>query len=519
MLRRLALGLVVLVAAAAGYFFLGRTGEPAVVAVPPPPAEASTQQVHQFCGACHAYPPPDTFPRAAWRKEVKQGYDFYRDSRQVLAVPSAEAVARYYESRAPLELPPLSRTLAAHPSPVRWERLGLSMPGQPPSPAVSNVNLVHLFDKRKLDILVCDARMGRVFALKPYEQPPAWRLLGALRHPAHAEVVDLDGDGIKDILVADLGSFSPTDDRVGSVVWLRGAADGSFAAIPLLTGVGRVADVQAADFRGTGKMDLVVAVFGWRNTGEILFLENRTTDWTHPVFVPRVLDDRHGTIHVPVGDLTGDGRPDIVALISQEHETIVAFLNEGGGRFRKETIYSAPHPAFGSSGIQLVDLNKDGRLDVLYTNGDVLDRPYLLKPYHGIQWLENRGAFPFTHHPLAGFYGAHRAVAVDVDGDGDLDILAVSLLPPPELFPARRAQELDSIILLEQTAPGQFVRHVLESGKCDHVTCAAGDLYGDGRIHLVTGNFCLSKTYTRAEGIEIWKSDRRGTAPGSAKLN
>src|SRR5438309_583222 len=47
----------------------------------PPPAEASARQVHQFCGACHAYPPPDSFPRSAWRKQVRQGYDFFRDSR------------------------------------------------------------------------------------------------------------------------------------------------------------------------------------------------------------------------------------------------------------------------------------------------------------------------------------------------------------------------------------------------------------------------------------------------------
>ena len=63
-------------------------------------------------------------------------------------------------------------------------------------------------------------------------------------------------------------------------------------------------------------------------------------------------------------------------------------------RFRKETIYQAPHPAYGSTGIQLVDLDGDGRVDVLYTNGDVFD-DNILKPYHGIHWLQNQGRFPF----------------------------------------------------------------------------------------------------------------------------
>jgi hypothetical protein len=323
--------------------------------------------------------------------------------------------------------------------------------------------------------------------------------------PAHAEVVDLDGDGVADVLVANLGSFAGTDDRVGSVVWLKGAKDGTFTPFTLLQGVGRVADVQAADVRQVGKNDLVVAVFGWHNTGEILYLENRTTDWQRPVFAPRVLDARHGAIHVSVGDIDNDGRADIVALLSQEHETILAFVNEGQGRFRKENIWAAPHPAYGSSGIQLADLNGDGKLDVLYTNGDILDPPYLLKPYHGVQWLENTGRFPFRQHPLTAMYGAMRAVAADFRGSGRMDIVTVSCLPP-EIFPQRDRRKLDALVYLEQVEPGRFVRHVLEHGSCDHFTCAAGDLDGSGRPQLVVGNFCWSKAHRHEDAVTIWKN-------------
>src|SRR5438046_7304051 len=103
-----------------------------------------------------------------------------------------------------------------------------------------------------------------------------------------------------DILVAFLGQLFPTDEKVGSVVWLRNRGDETFEPITLLCDVGRVADVQAADFRSTGKLDLVVAEFGWRQLGSILLLENHTTDWTRPRFVPRILDERHGAINVPV---------------------------------------------------------------------------------------------------------------------------------------------------------------------------------------------------------------------------
>jgi hypothetical protein len=480
-------------------------------AVPAAVAEATPEQVHALCGACHAYPPPETFPRPAWRKEVKQAYDFLRDSTLGSPYPSLESVVRYYETRAPLELPLPRPENAPGEAPLRFNRRGFRPADGGTFPAVANVNLVHLFDRKRLDVLSCDMRSGQVSVLRPYEADPAWRVLAKLRVPAHAEVVDLDGDGNLDVIVACLGAFYPTDSRTGSVVWLRGSADGTFTAIPLLEGVGRVVDVQAADFNGDGKLDLVVAVFGWRKSGEILYLENRTTDWSRPVFVPRVVDPRHGAIHVPVCDLNGDGKPDFVALISQEHETIVAFLNEGGGRFRKETIYSAPHPAYGSSGIQLVDLNGDGRPDVLYTNGDSLDS-HSLKPFHGVQWLENRGTFPFVHHPLTAMAGVERAVAADLDGDGLMDVVAVSWLPA-ESYPERDRLGLDSVILLRQTAPGRFARYSLEKGSCDHPTCAVGDLMGDGRLHLVTGNHYFSDPPPQADAITIWQN----VTPGKAR--
>jgi hypothetical protein len=507
---------VPLLAGAALVYYCFRPGPepPDEVPLPVAPAEASAAEVHRFCGACHAYPPAETFPRSAWRREVKQAYDFFANSTLQIDFPSQEGVALYYERRAPEALPLWKNDRPAREPPVAWRRKDYRAPAGPPHPAVSNVNLVHLFDDRRLDVLACEMRAGQVLALQPYTSPPAWRVLYTRGpdqgfNPAHAEVIDLDGDGVKDVLVANLGYFGPTDGRCGSVLWLRGLGEGRFEPFTLLDGVGRVADVRAADFRGRGKLDLVVAAFGWRNTGEIIYLENRTSDWKKPLFIPRVLDDRHGAIHVPVADLNGDGNPDFVALISQEHETVVAFLGDGTGRFRKETVYTAPHPAYGSSGIELVDLNGDGKLDVLYTNGDSLDPPFLLKPYHGVQWLENRGGFPFRHHTLAPMYGVTRAVAADFTGRGRKDIVAVSLLAA-EAFPQRKELQLDAVILLEQTAPGEYVRHSLETAACDHFTCAAGDLYNDGTTHLVTGSFSLTGEFTIDRAVTIWENGGPG---------
>src|SRR5205085_2554448 len=169
-------------------------------------------------------------------------------------------------NRAPLELPRARIEYA--PTPLRTHFVRTDAPPHPRSNAerttLSNVQIVHLTDPQQPEILACEMQAGLVMLLRPNDPAPKWRILAEVPHPARAEVVDLDGDGINDLLVACLGSFLPTDARAGSVVWLRGNKDGSFTPHTLLADVGRVSDVRAAEFRRKGTLDLVVAVFGWR---------------------------------------------------------------------------------------------------------------------------------------------------------------------------------------------------------------------------------------------------------------
>ncbi len=468
--------------------------------------EASSEEVFRLCAACHAYPAPETLPRTVWRKEVKQGFDFLRDSSIACDSPSLESVVLYYERRAPEQLTSIEQSVALSAPPVKFEKRGTGwMPNVPLQPGVANANLASLFGGPNQELLLCETRLNALLIMKPYQQGPGGTVLAQLNTPAHSTVCDLDSDGRQDILVASLGSFFPTDDRMGKVLWLRAGANGQFDAQPLLEGVGRVADVQAADFNGDGQLDLVVAVFGWRTTGEILYLENQTKEWARPQFIPHVVDSRHGAIHTTIADLNGDKRPDFLALISQEHESVVAFLNQGNGTFRQEIVFAAANPTYGCTGIEAVDLDGDRDLDVLLTNGDILDRPYLLKPYHGIQWLENEGNFPFQCHQLAAMYGVARAVAADFDGDGDQDIAAVSCLPSA-LFPERDRLQPPSVVLLEQAAKSQFELHVLETGSCDHFSCAAGDWDHDGRVDLGISNFSWNGSRPIGDAAVLWKN-------------
>ena len=61
-----------------------------------------------------------------------------------------------------------------------------------------------------------------------------------------------------------------------------------------LDGWPRVADVEAADFNGDGRLDLVVAAFGYHTTGQISILENQTTNYAQPSFVEPHDRSAHG---------------------------------------------------------------------------------------------------------------------------------------------------------------------------------------------------------------------------------
>jgi hypothetical protein len=187
-------------------------------------------------------------------------------------------------------------------------------------------------------------------------------------------------------------------------------------------------------------------------------------------------------------DLNGDGLMDFVAVIAQQHERVVAFLNVGGLAFRQEEIFDAPHPNWGSSGIELADLDADGDVDVVFAHGDTMDDS-LLKPYHGVEWLENRGSFPFTAHPLARMPGVHRARPVDLDGDGDLDVVASAFVPDGG---GEHGSRLASIAWLEQVRRGVFERRTIELGTLRHATLAVGDLDADGKADIVVGNMAAA---------------------------
>ena len=457
------------------------------------------KSIQRFCGDCHGMPRPSSFPKSSWEEEVEQGYQLFFDSRRTdLSPPIPQSrVLEYFTDRADeefqIELPPPAPTEL----PVNFVKQQLLLTADGPPVYTSNVRFVADTGSLGTGFFACDMNEGRLLWNSSASKEPATSL-ETFHHPAHVTVCDLDQDSIDDYLVADLGSFLPSDHSKGKLYWLRQSSDGSWEKKTLVKDVGRITSAATGDFDSDGDPDIVVTEFGWRDTGAIHLLTSEIVDGNLR-FQGREIDPRAGAIDVQTCDLNNDGLLDFVTLLAQEHEAVIGFINKGRGSFEPQVIWEATFPSYGSSGFELVDLDLDGDLDVIYTNGDSFD-DFHIKPYHYVQWLENEGGFPFRRHQLATMPGVHRALPGDFDGDGDLDIVAVGMLPP-EVENPQLANQLDSVILLEQVEETQFVRHRLQTGFARHPTMTVGDFDGDSDLDFAVGIFRHEDDTSR---LDVW---------------
>lgn len=453
--------------------------------------EATVAKIERFCGDCHPLPIPSTFPRENWAAEVRQGFKFYIESkRNDLPEPTQRDVIRYYEEQAPeVVVVPRADAMKEAPSPVRF------LPSEPIAIAEVAPATAHLvWQSAEKSLLFTDMYSGTLKSWSPNSlSPPATSARDSVRTIAEGRnfcrVVpfDWDGDGHMDYIVGEMGSFRVGDHENGRVsIHFGGDAPQS---IVIAEGLGRTVEAKPYDYDQDGDLDLLVIDFGWRDSGSLKLLRNEGGEKRSPRWKREVIDDRHGALGVEFADLDQDGKMDFVVAFAQEYETVEAYLQRDNGTYEKELILQLPDPSYNSSAFQLVDLDQDGRIDVVHTCGDVMDS-LLPKPYHGLRWVKNLGDGKWENRELGLLVGALQSAVADFDGDGDLDIACVGLFPHGG---SSGAGAYDSICWWEQKTSGEFQRHSVERDRCSHAACVAADVDGDSRIDLVVGEWLDDK--------------------------
>lgn len=387
---------------------------------------------------------------------------------------------------------PIDDTGLLHP-----RQIGFPIDGHP---WIAHVTPVDLDRDGLMDVVVCDARRNEVTWIRQYPRGifHEYVLARDLLAPVHAAAADMTGNGHLDLLVACMGQIFPDNDRIGSVVVLENDGHEHFTKHVIADHIARVTDVEAGDFNGDGRPDLAVAQFGY-DQGEVQWMENLG----HWHFKSHPLLDLSGAINICVADLCGHGAQDIAVVVSQQWEEIHLFENDGRGHFRSKVLWGSTNQDYGSSGISLCDLNRDGRPDILYSNGDgfgpaVVPGP---RPWHGVQWLENLGNGNFKYHRIGDLPGAYSPIGVDLDGDGHMDVVACSAYAEVWYKADRHPVAL---LWFRNDGHMHFTPHILAYLPKDIITVGAADFTGDGRPDLVTGGFNVNPPFANMGRVVLW---------------
>lgn len=249
---------------------------------------------------------------------------------------------------------------------------------------------------------------------------------------AAIEVVDLNGDGWSDIAILGAPRWRPQqpDGRIIRIYW--GSPNGFGVTELYDLGVPSAIDLAAADFDGDGARDLAVLRSDSKST-LVWSTKSEAAAWSPATTELSLTAASHTCI--TAGDVSGDGRADLVAGSSAALFTIVA---ASGARQWEKPVDVVAFPA---TQITIADLDRDQHTDLVLTQfdqsraagGEQAGAGKDAKDVVRIVWGGKAG-FSTDRVTKLEIPGAAAATAAgDLDGDGHPD-LAVAIHQGVETF-------------------------------------------------------------------------------------
>lgn len=440
---------------------------------------------NQYCQSCHLLPEPSLLDKPTWRSllpEMGLRLGIQSPSVKFLAAEDKEfypthaamdpaqwqSVLSYYEAEAPASLP---------------KRVHTALPRNLPFFSVLPVpeflvrpNVIASFVK--IDNTVSPARL---FVFDAYA-----RQLFLFNQEGLLDSVSVDGVMVdisfynNQIYACSIGKqmqMGPDKVKMGTVFPLAISADGKLQVkAPLFKNLARPVQVVPADLNADGRTDFVICEFG-KLTGSLVWMEAMADGQ----YTRHIIRDVPGSVkaYVKNGDLW--------VLFAQGDECIIHFKNNGKGSFTEEKVLRFP-AIYGSTCFDMVDMNKDGLDDIVYTCGDNGDGTRIVKPYHGVYIFINNGKGTYEQKYFYPMDGCYKVIAKDFDGNGKISMAAISYFPDPA-HPEEWFVYLKNENGLNFTpfGPPQELNFEMV------LTMDSGDFNGDGKPDLMIGNDFFSE--------------------------
>jgi Bacterial Ig-like domain (group 3)/FG-GAP-like repeat len=230
---------------------------------------------------------------------------------------------------------------------------------------------------------------------------------------------DFNGDGKLDLAV--VNNYGGTTADVG--VLINNGSGFNLANYTIGDGTILGTNITLADVNGDKKWDLLVPLYGTNATpGTAVAMLMGNGDGTFTA-KPNFVLGFNNPLYAAVGDLNGDGIPDLAVTIDDQTTStqgIAVAAGKGDGTFNPAQLipstlqpanFDVPLPGY----VKMLDMDRDGHLDLVYTNtefGTV-----------GVLYGKGDGTF---YDPLE-FTAGHMAYGLalaDVNKDGAVDAVA-----------------------------------------------------------------------------------------------